>query len=565
MRRSLPASRIREAAALGIAVALVCLWNLPFLISARVGIFDWTKDAYYYAFLKACLCERATLPSSFLFPPEVVGLAPTLRQSLSYWANPEVMTFSPLLPLLCVMPWVAFVKLQLAVHLGLGAFGTWLLCRRLGLASAPGGLLFALCFLHPWLMQHLAIGYLPWMTACLAPWIVAELLAHPFGVRPLFVSSAVCALILYEGGLHIFLWLWGAVALFAGFALLETRSLRSLRVPLLFFTATALLCLPKFVAIHAAYADLVRVPNLSYASATDLWGLLTDTTSPVFRLPSAYNLYGTNFYDASLSVGIPYLALLLASVISLGARVWRSAEVPAFSLRLLAGAVVFLLLGWGGVWARLASVVPVLGVERSPWRFLALSFALLNVLVAFEVAHVWRRGRLLRTGIVLMMVAVLSGFHGRQQLFLRVATSQPAPHQDLSLEDAFARHLRAARYSEREGVGEELRVRASLSEIEIEPPGEAETGILVRWLLAGISGLPHLAAFRVENAEAAGAVEGRLLLRVLDPERPVVIRPRSYGRGWLLLLGICAYGAMMLVAARRPATAPRARARAIVC
>ncbi len=295
-----------------------------------------------------------------------------MTQTSSYWGNPEVLVLSPLLPLAPWVPAVAFVKASLAFHLVVATAGTFLLAARLGV-GATGGLVLALLTVgNPWVMQHQAIGYTPWMAAGYAPLIAALLVGQPRRWH-LAAASALAALPVYQEALHVFLWLTEALLALAVIGALRTMDSRPLRVALQVVAGSAVLALPRLVAIGLAVGGMVRAPASSYGSLGELLGLLTDASSPLYAGKPSPLTHGTIFYDASFFTGWWLLgtgALLVLAHPMLGRARGRA---PGHRSDLAVAAGLFLVLGWQGVWTRVVDLLPFASAQNYPYRFLPVA------------------------------------------------------------------------------------------------------------------------------------------------------------------------------------------------
>src|SRR5262249_15515415 len=125
------------------------------------------------------------------------------------------------------------------------------------------------------------------------------------------LAGLVNALVLYEGGLHVFVWFNAAIGLFA---LVSAGQLgRRLWRPLVYFASTALVARPKWVAVLEALGRWERVVPAGYSTAADVWGLLTDDQRLLYQAP--FKAYNTVFYDASLFHGRVFLLALAAALV----------------------------------------------------------------------------------------------------------------------------------------------------------------------------------------------------------------------------------------------------------
>jgi hypothetical protein len=521
-----------------VTVALIGIWDGRFLLTQKVGIWDWDKESYGLEFLKSAMRDGSVNPLSFITIPHDIENYPALFQSVSYWANPEVLTLSPFLGLL---PWTSvpvFLKLYFFGHLLLAAFGMFLLGRRLRLGTTATVLLFVLLILNPWLLQHLAIGYTPWVTICWVPLVVASLL-RPLTVGWFLTGTIAGSLILYEGGLHIFLWLNVTIVLSAVALAAIRRSISHVGPVGLILLGTAILTLPKLVAVHGAYGDWRRPIDSSYRSAHDLWGLLTDTTTNLYELPRAYDLYGTHVYDGEMFTGKVFLATLAVVVALL---VWRTVKPRddgglAEEWALLSVAACWLVVGWDGVWRALVDLFGALNFEIYPFRFLEISVFICAAVIVLELDRLSRiNTRLGVVGLALALVIAVA-FWDRNGDFAKVATSMPyAPpvwHPERFLDDAVTARSAKPAESPRPAI------EHSLKGVSIDPLG-SKADLRLEWLP-----VEHVHDFTIENAHVIEADGLGSTVVVEDAYSPVVIRPHSYHRGLLVLASAVLYGLLL--------------------
>ena len=372
------------AGALGFGLAcLLLVWAFDgeYLLSQRVGVLDWPKELFYFHYLQGSLVEYGRLPVDFFTIPESLTQFSTLRD-LSYWSNPEVVSLSPFLPLIFLAPVAVFIKLYIAGHFLLAVAGTGLLAKRLGFAPPEGVAL--LLALNPWFTQHLAIGYSPYVNALLFPGLAALLLAPPRSPLQLALASLLDAMIFYQGSLHLFVWFNLAALLAASLACARAGSPRPLLRLLWVQAGTFVLIFPKYWATSQAYKDFIRQPGSGYASLKDLLGGSTDGESPCSISGLLQPLRG------GLLRRLPACGQVVSRTGRGGdgrvvPRPNRLTDDPATRPGLsrldhghLSG--VFLWLGWGGNWAWLTGMVPLLASEIYPFRWLYVAYMFAAVL-----------------------------------------------------------------------------------------------------------------------------------------------------------------------------------------
>jgi hypothetical protein len=501
-----------------VGAALVALWDGPFFASKRVGKFDWAKERFYFQVLLDGIRRYHTIPASFIWFPETLRNYPTITHSLSYWGNPEVVTVSPFL-LFSFLDGVVFIKVYLALHLAAALIGCQLLAARRGAAPPWALALFAVGFLNPWLMQHLALGYTPYITYCWIP-LMAALLA---GAGPLAAPSAalVNALLLYEGGTHIFAWFNGAIAVYALCTLGRPGERARLARVGIFWLGTALAALPKLVSLGQRFRRWRRPIQGSYQTAADVLGLATDTTTPLYQLPQSYNVHHTIFYDSSLYLGWAFLVVLAAAL------AWAAWRRRSDGLPLLGVAAVYLVLGWGGVWRFLSARLSIMTSEIYPWRFLFITALFASLFLVGELHDFAAHSRARAAVAALALCAIAASFFARNRVFVAAATASDDPLPGFTLE----RHLDEAARATYDNVdGKRVAVAARITPGEIAVDGAGVRQWVLPWMA-----LQYARDFYLTDAALDPPVDGNLALRPTG--RSPRLTARRYHRVPLALVG----------------------------
>ena len=169
-----------------------------FLFYPNVGIYDWDKEVLYVSYIKTSLLEFKQFPM-FLWNSNQLAGYPAVDQSAFFAANPETMLFTPFLPLLLFLSPAVFLKLLVVLNGIIGVVGLLLLGKKLNWQPSQTRIFSALFLLSPIVIQHVAIGYLPWINLFLFPWLLYflisdDLISHSLG------SSMVLAVMLLQGG-----------------------------------------------------------------------------------------------------------------------------------------------------------------------------------------------------------------------------------------------------------------------------------------------------------------------------------------------------------------------------
>lgn len=377
-----------------VAFALLAVWYGPYLASSRIGIFDTNKDIYYFEYFRTHI-KAGQFPFFFMVPPPSISWYPALNVSHAAFANPEVYVFSPDMVLMYFLPTVAFIKTHFALHLIVGALGVYLLSRRLGLRLEFGLGLLLLVLLNPWYMQHIAIGYFPWINAALFPLIAALLIPRPKGRYDICWAGLINALILYQGGLHLFLWFNGTALLVALMVGLRHKSIKPLVRMVLFYGVTIFAGLPKLLMTAGIWGGMEQEIFRSYGSLGELYWVLTDCTTNPHVVGGTEEAYIGAWYDSSLYMGGYFLGLIVISVaVAEYKQRWK-----IFLDVMLIPAVIVAVVSWGDNWqavvgafegvtkAILGKAIGILQAEKYPWRFLFISILLFSTFAMSQLSQ----------------------------------------------------------------------------------------------------------------------------------------------------------------------------------
>jgi hypothetical protein len=403
--------------------------NAAFALRPGIGVYDWPKEIFYLFHARHALIEGGWPGAFDVQPAGFADAYPALGGQRTYWANPEVITASPWLLVLGVLKVSAFVKLYYLTHVLLGAVGVALLARRMRLPPPLAAALLALTALGAWPMRHYAMGYMPHTTVLLVPWVALAVTAPRRSPVAVLAASAVCAAVLYQGSVHVFLWtLGGAAALGVGLALPGRGADRPLAARLLATVAASVaLGAPKLALIFAGYHGMHWRQYDGFSGLEQLLLFLL-VRAPAEVPPRV----GSVLWDAALPVGLGGFALLTSGPLALALRSRRARrEEGGLSREIRASAVASLLaigcvaLAYRGVWHALGGMLPLLAVERYPSRFLAMASWLLAFVSVREWAALWRRYRWVPVVASALAVATCMTAVVEYQRAVVVATSQP--------------------------------------------------------------------------------------------------------------------------------------------
>jgi hypothetical protein len=190
------------------------------------------------------------------------------------WQNPQVAIVSAVYPLSLVLSLPAAMKLTICLHYLVGFAGMHMLVTgALGVAWWPMVLLLASLFtLAGGPALHLAVGHATFLPYFYLPWLVFLFLRaiQTPKARHAIGASAILALTLYSGGLHIAAMAAIALTVFAGVASIARRDVTPAIVLVVTGVLAILLSAPKLIPTIAFLRDPRLVDSRSFVPGGDI-------------------------------------------------------------------------------------------------------------------------------------------------------------------------------------------------------------------------------------------------------------------------------------------------------
>ncbi len=356
---------------------------LIFLFYPNIGIYDWVKEIQYCDFIKLSILNYKVFPM-FMWNNGLLAGYPAVDQSAFFVSNPETLLFSPFIPLLLILPSAVFLKLLVLTHFLIGWVGIQVLSKTCGWQARRARIFSALFLFSPIIIQHIAIGYLPWINLFFFPWLLHFLLQDNFHKKWLG-SGIVLAVMLLQGGLHVFVWSGIFVAFFSFFQAIFRKDAKSLLSFLLSVLSACLLALPRVLTSFQSFGTFGQKFFSGYSSRAFLkWALIP----PFFTPPTMDDIEffieeyidGVPYWDGNLFWGFLLIcAIVLPFVIRFSIRnkdktetAGRRADIHA----LAASSALILLLSFDGLYQKGISFIsdmvflPALkGMEKYPFRY----------------------------------------------------------------------------------------------------------------------------------------------------------------------------------------------------
>ena len=354
-----------------------------FFFYPNIGIYDWDKEILYCDFIKQSILDYRVFPM-FMWNSGYLAGYPAVDQSAFFASNPETLLFSPFIPLLLIMPSVVFLKLLVLIHFLIGWAGIQALSNICGWQARQTRIFSALFLFSPIIIQHIAIGYLPWINLFLFPWLLNFFLHENF-LKKWLGSGIVMALIMLQGGLHVFVWSGFFFAFFSFFQTVFRKDLKSLLLFLISGFSACLLALPRVFTSFQSFGTFGQKFFSGYSLRAFLkWALIP----PFFTPPTMDDI---EFFIEEYIDGVPYwdgnvfwgflliCVIVLPFVIRLSFKNKDKSETPGRKtdiLALAASSALILLLSYDRLYEKGISFIsdlinlPALkGMEKYPFRF----------------------------------------------------------------------------------------------------------------------------------------------------------------------------------------------------
>ncbi|MCB0336710.1 MAG: hypothetical protein KDD62_10410 [Bdellovibrionales bacterium] len=260
-------------------VLLICVAVCygAFLVSPQVGVFDWLKELAYFEFIRDSLLHHQSFP--FWWWNRPLGTPyPALNHTSLFIANPETFMFSPFIWICAFVETVWFIKLLTAIHLCIGIAGVYMLADRVGWNESQRRIFFIGFLLSPFLIQHLTIGYTPWLNIMFFPWLIY------YWAKPSVVSwvyqGAIYAIILLQGGTHVCAWFFCFFLIWEFCIAIRERSPRHFLIQLGLIIPIFLLAAVRIIPTYQVFGSFRQAIEPGYSLTNFMeWSLLPPTVN----------------------------------------------------------------------------------------------------------------------------------------------------------------------------------------------------------------------------------------------------------------------------------------------
>jgi len=371
-------------------LALSMLLFLLYALNGRVGVNDWRKEVAYFQYIKASFTSFHSFPWFWWNKPQTLASYPLVFYTSNFVSNPETMLFSPFAPLLFLMDVLPYVKFLAIIHCSIGIAGTLALGRRLKWDCQQFRIYAVLFLLSPIVIQHLSIGYTPWLNLFFFPWL-AYFISDEKPSSSILGTSMILGLVLLQGGTHIFIWYAMLTSLYFVLKMYIERKwdFRLLGI----FSLTPLLSLARIYSTAQAYAGFHQRLQAGYNPINfTFWALIPPVLIPPFDGLFLGKMWmGVPSWDGGVFWG---LAIILLFVLAMNYR--RYSNVGDINpghrsiyLSLFLASSVLLILSFFSIFdciiraAKAITHIPFIeGAEKYPFRLAIPAFLGFSVVIA---------------------------------------------------------------------------------------------------------------------------------------------------------------------------------------
>lgn len=365
---------------LGLLIVLIFLFN------AHSGIYDWDKELFYATTIKESLIQHRSLPY-MLWNREPFSFYPVVGQSAIFISYPETFLFSPFIPLLIWLSPLSFLKVVYFIHFLIGALGVIALKHRIGWRDDQLRIFSALFLLSPIILQHVAIGYMPWVNLFFFPWLLYFLFLDDRFIRCIGIALVISISFL-NGGTHVAFWFGLFVAFFYVWSIVVNWCRWQLLVDVIF--SGLLTILLGFARIYSSFLVFKDFSQKFFAGYSLRAFLRMTLIPPLFFIENIddvemlieHYIDGVPYWDGGIYWGLTLFLVLILLVGFLANKNFRKKDRSQnIALPIISTSLTLLFLSFGMNYEILTNVVShvtifraLQGIEKYPFRFAIMAY-----------------------------------------------------------------------------------------------------------------------------------------------------------------------------------------------
>ncbi len=243
---------------------LSLVFCLPLLLTSnKLGTADWDQHLFYYGAVLKNIIEYKQFP---FWNPWYCG-------GNVLWQNPQIALLSPVYPLTLLVSLPMAMKLNIALHYFLGTVGMHKLLRKVfNIQFVPFLiLLIVIALFSGSIALHIAAGHSTFLPFAYGPWVLYGLWHYEYSrqKRYFFLAAFFGALMIYNGGIHIFIMFHFGLAVYVGVYGILTRSKKVIGDFSLYAFFTAVFSAPKLIPVIYFLHSPFKVDTRALLDAID--------------------------------------------------------------------------------------------------------------------------------------------------------------------------------------------------------------------------------------------------------------------------------------------------------
>ena len=359
-----------------ILIFLVFLSYKQFLLFCTPSGTEAERMLGYYLFAKKVILQY------YSFPHFALGFTEfryTYGRYITYefFSFPETPLLTPFLLIYILVDIITAEKISLALHIVIGIIGIFLIGKNLGI-NKIGTILTAILFSHSVnLVSMYACGHINWKTIFLFPLVFYFYIKSHQNQKFILFSVIINLLILFEGGIHIFIWTNLFIGVFGIFYFFESMVINRLFTMLKFFLFEVLLGSVKIIPMIHFFGGYKPPENVIDIRA----GI-----APPYTIKEFLKALTTPFWGAEYSnyIGI-FVIILFFFALFIGLKLNRPILFTSLFFTLLTvkfnGISLFYLL----------RKFPIFDTQRIPPRFFVMAIFGFGLLCGLVITHLQQR------------------------------------------------------------------------------------------------------------------------------------------------------------------------------
>jgi len=354
------------------------------LLTIFLVIFSWRKFIFsctpvdaegmlgYFHFAKKVVLQYNSFPH---FSFGYIKFKNATVATYEYFSFPETPLLTPFFIIYLFLDIVKAEKVSLSIHLILGIIGIFLLGRSLRV-SRIGTILWAILFLHSVNIVSLYLSFcINWKTIFLFPWVFYFYINQ--NKKFILLSALSNLLILFEGGIHIFIWTNLFIGIYGIFYSVESRKVQELLNLLKFFLFQVLIGSIKIIPMlhfFKGYKPSENTTNLHLG------------INPPYSIKDFFTALTTPFWGAEYSnyIGI-FVIILFFFALFIGLKLNKPILFTSLFFTLLTvkfnGISLFYLI----------RKLPILNTQRVPPRFFVMAIFGFGLLCGLLITNLQQR------------------------------------------------------------------------------------------------------------------------------------------------------------------------------